>query len=118
ISENYLRPRTARRRALDEVAEHYPIVPHGVSLSIGSTDPLDRDYLHEVKQLADAVDAPWVSDHVCWTGVLGVHTHDLLPLPYTEDSLRHVVRRARIVQDVLERPLILENPSSYLQFRA
>ncbi|MFF4607251.1 DUF692 domain-containing protein [Streptomyces sp. NPDC001339] len=118
ISENYLKPRTARRRALDEIAEHYPIVPHGVSLSIGSTDPLDRDYLRSLKQLADAVDAPWVSDHVCWTGVLGVHTHDLLPLPFTEESLRHVIQRARTVQDLLERPLLLENPSSYLQFRA
>ncbi|MFC4516581.1 DUF692 domain-containing protein [Streptomyces ehimensis] len=118
ISENHLRPGTDRRRVLDEIAEHYPIVLHGVSLSIGSTDPLDLDYLRRLKRLADAVDTPWVSDHVCWTGVLGVHTHDLLPLPFTEESLRHVVRRARTVQEALERPLVLENPSSYVEFRA
>ncbi|MFE0045585.1 MNIO family bufferin maturase [Streptomyces albireticuli] len=118
ISENHLDPRSDRRRALDEIAEHYPIVLHGVSLSIGSTDPLDRDYLSRLKRLADAVDTPWVSDHVCWTGVLGVHTHDLLPIPFTEEALAHVVRRARTVQDVLERPLVLENPSSYVEFRA
>ncbi|PAU47090.1 hypothetical protein CK936_20815 [Streptomyces albireticuli] len=118
ISENHLDPRSDRRRALDEIAEHYPIVLHGVSLSIGSIDPLDRDYLSRLKRLADAVDTPWVSDHVCWTGVLGVHTHDLLPIPFTEEALAHVVRRARTVQDVLERPLVLENPSSYVEFRA
>ncbi|MCC3775950.1 DUF692 domain-containing protein [Streptomyces sp. UNOB3_S3] len=118
ISENYLEPRTDRRRVLDEIAERYPIVLHGVSLSIGSTDPLDLGYLRRLKRLADAVDTPWVSDHVCWTGVLGVHTHDLLPLPFTEESLRHVVRRARTVQEALERPLVLENPSSYVEFRA
>ncbi|ARZ72371.1 DUF692 domain-containing protein [Streptomyces sp. HU2014] len=118
ISENYLDPRSDRRRVLDEIAEHYPIVLHGVSLSIGSTDPLDRDYLSRLKRLADAVDTPWVSDHVCWTGVLGVHTHDLLPIPFTEEALAHVVRRARTVQDALERPLVLENPSSYVEFRA
>src|SRR5207244_7903353 len=85
---------------------------------IGSTYPLDLSYLRRLKRLADDVQAPWVSDHVCWTGVLGVNTHDLLPLPFTEETLSHVVRRVRIVQDVLERPLVLENPSSYVEFRA
>ncbi|MEU5420717.1 DUF692 domain-containing protein [Streptomyces sp. NPDC020667] len=118
ISENFLDAAGPRRRALDEIAERYPVVLHGVSLSIGSTDPLDLGYLRALKRLADSVDAPWVSDHVCWTGVLGVHTHELLPLPLTEESLAHVVQRARTVQDVLERPLALENPSTYLEFRA
>ncbi|MEU2868203.1 DUF692 domain-containing protein [Streptomyces olivoreticuli] len=118
ISENFLGCRGGRRQALQEVAERYPVVLHGVSLSIGSTDALDLGYLHRLKRLADEVDAPWVSDHVCWTGVLGINTHDLLPLPFTEETLAHVVRRIRVVQDVLERPLVLENPSSYVEFRA
>ncbi|GAA0411152.1 DUF692 domain-containing protein [Streptomyces luteireticuli] len=118
ISENFLDNRGGRRRALDEIAEQYPVIPHGVSLSIGSTDPLDLGHLRRLKRLADSLDAPWVSDHVCWTGVLGVHTHDLLPLPFTEETLAHVVARIRVVQNELERPLILENPSSYVEFRA
>ncbi|EST34908.1 DUF692 domain-containing protein [Streptomyces roseochromogenus] len=118
ISENFLDTRGGRRHALAEIAERYPVVPHGVSLSIGSTDPLDFGYLRRLKRLADEVRAPWVSDHVCWTGVLGVHTHDLLPLPFTEETLDHVVRRVRVVQDMLERRLVLENPSSYVEFHA
>jgi uncharacterized protein (UPF0276 family) len=91
---------------------------HGVSLSIGSADPLNFDYLDKLKRLASATDAHWVSDHLCWTGVAGKNTHDLLPVPLTEATLRHVVSRIRIVQDVLERPLVLENPSSYVEFAA
>ncbi|MEU7167191.1 DUF692 domain-containing protein [Streptomyces morookaense] len=117
ISENFLGAHGGRRQALAEIAERYPVVLHGVSMSIGSTDPLDFGYLHRLKRLAEEIRAPWVSDHVCWTGVLGVNTHDLLPLPFTEETLRHVVERVRIVQDVLERPLVLENPSSYVEFR-
>lgn len=116
ISENYLACQGGRRRALAKIAERYPIVLHGVAMSIGSTEPLDMAYLAALDRLADAVRAPWVSDHLCWTGVLGVHTHELLPLPMTEDSLRHVTRRVRVVQDVLGRRLVLENPSSYLEF--
>jgi hypothetical protein len=89
---------------------------HGVSLSIGSTEPLDMEYLKAVKGLADVIEAPWVSDHVCWTGVGGSNSHDLLPVPYTEEMLRWMVQRIRRVQDVLERPLMLENPSSYVAF--
>jgi len=89
---------------------------HGVSLSIGSTDPLNHDYLRRLKVLADQVRARWVSDHVCWTGVAGLNSHDLLPIPFNESTLRHLVERIRIVQDVLERPLVLENPSSYVTF--
>ncbi len=89
---------------------------HGVSMSIGSTDPIDFDYLANVKALAERTGALWVSDHICWTGVLGRNTHDLLPLPYTEESLRHAVARIKVVQEFLERPLVLENPSTYLEF--
>jgi len=117
ISENYLDSHGRPRHVLQQVAERYPIVLHGVSLSIGSSDPLNFDYLRKLKELAAAVRAVWVSDHVCWTGVLGRNTHDLLPLPFTEESLRHVRERVRIVQDYLERPLVLENPSSYVTFR-
>lgn len=117
ISENYMDSQGWRRHALREIAARYPVVLHGVSLSIGSADPLDRDYLASLKQLAREVDARWVSDHLCWTGVAGQTTHDLLPLPLNEDTLAHVVRRIRIAQDVLERPLVIENPSSYARFK-
>lgn len=116
ITENFLDSRGRPRHVLDQVAERYPITLHGVSLSIGSTDPLDLVYLAKLKRLAHEVDAVWVSDHVCWTGVAGANSHDLLPLPFTEGCLSHVVERVRIVQDYLERPLVLENPSTYLTF--
>lgn len=118
ISENFLDSRGRPAWVLDQVAERYPVVMHGVSLSIGSTDALDRGYLGKLKQLARRIRAPWISDHLCWTGVAGRNLHDLLPLPYTEECLRHVVRRVRAVQDFLERPLALENPSSYVEFAA
>lgn len=118
ISENFLDVGGRPTWILEEVAARYPIVMHGVSLSIGSLDPLDRDYLAKLKSLAERIGARWVSDHVCWTGVLGRNLHDLLPLPYTEECLRHVVARVRQVQDVLERPLVLENPSSYVEFKS
>lgn len=117
ISENYLDSHGRPRAVLEWVADRYPVVLHGVSLSIGSTDPLNFEYLRKLKALATAVRAAWVSDHLCWTGVLGKNTHDLLPLPLTEAALRHVIGRVRCVQDVLERPLVLENPSSYVTFR-
>jgi len=100
---------------LDAIAERYPVVLHGVSLSIGSTDPLDMAYLAELRALRDRTRARWVSDHLCWTGVAGKNTHDLLPLPYTEEGLRHVTARVRAVQDVLGAPLALENPSTYVE---
>lgn len=118
ISENYLDSGGYPRHVLDRVAERYPVVLHGVSLSIGSIDPLDFDYLRRLRRLADAVRAAWVSDHVCWTGVAGFNTHDLLPIPFTEAALAHVAHRVRIVQDFLERPLVLENPSTYVGFTA
>jgi uncharacterized protein (UPF0276 family) len=104
------------RYVLDQIAERYPVVMHGVSLSIGSTDPLNFEYLTKLKALAKAVDARWVSDHLCWTGVAGRNTHDLLPVPLNDQTLRHVVERVKVVQEYLERPLVLENPSTYLTF--
>jgi len=118
ISENFIDSRGRPRYVLDQVVERYPVVMHGVSLSIGSTDPLDFDYLAKLKRLADVTRARWVSDHLCWTGVLGRNTHDLLPLPFNEQTLDHVAKRVRRVQDFLERPLVLENPSSYVTFAA
>jgi uncharacterized protein (UPF0276 family) len=116
ISENFIDSAGRPRYVLDQIAERYPVVMHGVSLSIGSTDPLDFEYLAKLKRLATEVGARWISDHVCWTGVLGLNAHDLLPLPLNEESLEHVVTRVRTVQDFLERPLVLENPSSYVTF--
>jgi uncharacterized protein (UPF0276 family) len=116
VSENFMDSRGRPRHVLDEIVARYPVVAHGVSLSIGSTDPLDRDYLARLKRFVDEIDPAWVSDHVCWTGVAGLNTHELVPIPFTEQSLAHVVRRIRIVQDVLERPLVLENPSSYVTY--
>lgn len=117
LSENYMRTRGRPLEVLDQIAERYPVVMHGVSLSIGSTDPLDWDYLRELRALRDRIGARWVSDHLCWTGVSGRNTHDLLPLPLTEESLLHTAKRVRQVQDFLEAPLVLENPSTYLSFR-
>ena len=114
LTENFLDTGGRPAHVLEQVASRHPIVMHGVSLSIGSTDPLDREYLAKVKELAARTKALWVSDHVCWTGVAGRNTHDLLPVPYTEEALRHCIERVRVVQDVLERPLVLENPSTYL----
>jgi uncharacterized protein len=116
ISENFMDSGGWPRRVLKQVAERYPVVMHGVSLSIGSADPLDFDYLARLKRLAQEIEARWVSDHLCWTGILGRNTHDLLPVPLNEETLRHIVGRVRVVQDFLERPLVLENLSSYLSF--
>jgi uncharacterized protein (UPF0276 family) len=116
ISENFLDSGGFPRHALGQIAERYPVVLHGVSMSVGSTDPLDLGYLARLRRLAEATRARWVSDHVCWTGVAGVNTHDLLPMPLTEESLAHLIRRVTAVQDVLGRPLVLENPSTYAAF--
>ena len=116
LSENFMDTGGRPLFVLDQVVERFPVALHGVSLSVGSTDPLDRGYLQKLKALAKRTRARWVSDHLCWTGVLGRNTHDLLPLPYDKATLRHVTRRVRQVQDALERPLVLENPSSYLEY--
>jgi uncharacterized protein len=103
-------------RMLDRIAERYPLVMHGVSLSIASTAPLDMEYLGALKTLAERVKPKWISDHLCWTGVHGVNLHDLPPIPYTEEALNHVVERVGQVQDFLGRRLTLENVSSYVTF--
>ena len=118
LSENFMDTGGRPLYVLEQVAERYPVVMHGVSMSVGSTDPIDFDYLRKLKALAQRVRARWISDHLCWTGVSGLNTHDLLPMPYTDESLRHVVERVRIISDFLERPLVLENPSTYLEFSA
>lgn len=117
ISENFMDSGGRPRAVLRRIAEHYPVVLHGVSLSIGSTDSLDRDYLARLRQLADEVSARWVSDHLCWTGMQGINSHDLLPLPLTEATLVHVSARVAEAQELLGRPLVLENPSTYVRFR-
>ncbi len=117
ISENYLVPGGKPLYFLDQIKERYPLVMHGVSLSIGSTDPLNWDYLRQIKKLAERTEALWISDHLCWTGVHGINMHDLLPLPYTEETLNHLVTRIKMVQDFLERKILLENVSSYLTFK-
>ena len=101
---------------LEGVRANYPIVMHGVSMSIGSTDPLNRSYLRQLRDLARRFDPAWISDHLCWTGVGGRNLHDLLPLPYTEEAISHVVARIRDVQEILERPILIENVSSYMAF--
>jgi uncharacterized protein (UPF0276 family) len=118
LSENFMDTGGRPIWVLDQVVERYPVALHGVSLSIGSTDPLNLDYLRKLKALAARTRAHWVSDHLCWTGVMGLNSHDLLPMPYTEEALRHTVRRVKEVSEILERPLVLENPSSYVEFAA
>jgi hypothetical protein len=116
ISENFMVAGGRPLTILDAVRERYPVAMHGVSMSIGSADGLRDDYLLRLKALADRVRPLWVSDHLCWTGVEGFNSHDLLPLPYTEEALEIVCRNIRHAQNVMERPLLLENPSSYLVF--
>jgi uncharacterized protein (UPF0276 family) len=116
LSDNYMHTRGRPLAYVDRIAERYPVVLHGVGLSIASADPLDFAYLGELRALRDRVRARWVSDHIAWTGVSGRHGHDLYPVPFTEECLRHVARRVCQVQDYLEAPLVLENPSTYLEF--
>ncbi len=116
ITENYLVPGGKPLYYLDRIRADYPMVMHGVSLSIGGTDALNFDYLRQVKTLAERIEPAWISDHLCWTGVNGVNLHDLLPLPYTEEAVQHVVNRVRTVQDFLGRRILLENVSSYLTY--
>jgi len=117
LTENYLVPGGKPLDYLMRIRERYPMVLHGVSMSIGSTQPLDRSYLAQLKALAARVEPAWISDHLCWTGIAGRNMHDLLPLPYTEEALANVVERVRTVQDVLGRRILLENVSSYVTYR-
>ncbi len=118
ISENYMDTGGKPRRNLNRIAERYPLVMHGVALSIGTIDPLNSEYLQKLKTLADDIKPAWISDHLCWTGVAHKNSHDLLPVPYTEEALKHIVSRIIQVQDYLGRPIALENPSTYLEFKS
>jgi uncharacterized protein (UPF0276 family) len=118
ITENYLVPGGKPLDYLDRIRERFPIAMHGVSLSIGSTDPIDGDYLTAVRDLSRRVQPAWISDHLCWTGVGGRNIHDLLPVPYNEAALQHVADRVGAVQDALGRRILLENVSSYVGYGA
>lgn len=117
LSENYMVPGGKPLYYLDKIREDYPLVMHGVSLSIGSTDPFDREYLVQLAELANRIEPQWISDHLCWTGVKGINAHDLLPIPYTYEATQHIVSRIQQVQDFLGRPLLIENVSSYLTYK-
>jgi uncharacterized protein (UPF0276 family) len=116
ISENYIHAHGGYWQMLADLRHDYPFVMHGVSLSIGSMDAVDEEYLQALKKLADFLEVAWVSDHLCYTGIGGIHTHDLLPIPYTEEALKHIIPRIHHVQEILKRPLTLENASSYLEW--
>ena len=117
ISENYMDSGGRPLHVLEQVRRDYPVALHGVSLSIGATDDLDERYLRNLRTLVQRIQPALVTDHLCWTAVNGRAIYDLLPLPYTEEALAHVVRRVRRVQDWLGRRILLENPSTYIQFR-
>jgi len=117
LTENYLVPGGKPLYFLDKIREKYPVVMHGVSLSIGSSDPLDWDYLQQVKQLAKNIVPAWISDHLCWTGINGKNLHDLLPLPYTEEAIRHVSDRIMQVQNFFGQQILIENVSSYVTYK-
>jgi uncharacterized protein (UPF0276 family) len=117
LTENYLVDGGNPIYFLDKIRENYPIVMHGVSLSIGSSDPLNLDYLTKVRQLADRIQPKWISDHLCWTGMHQRNMHDLLPLSYTEKNICHVVERLKYVQDFYNRQILLENVSSYITYK-
>ena len=118
ISENFMVPGGRPLANLERLRDGYRVVPHGVSLAIGSVEPLDTDHLARLRALVDRLDPPWVSDHLCWGRAPGMHVHDLLPLPYTAEAVDLVVERVKRVQGTLERPFALENVSSYMTYRA
>jgi len=116
ISDNYMVDGGKPLAMLDQIRANYPMVMHGVSMSIGSINGLDKDYLRKLKKLEQRVEPMWVSDHLCWSGVHGRNLHDLLPLPYTQEALQVVKRNVEQAQEVLQRPLVLENVSSYAEY--
>ena len=118
ISENYMVDGGKPLHYLSRIREHYPMVMHGVSMSIGGTAELDLNYMSRLKQLIARVEPEWFSDHLCWTGVDGINLHDLMPLPYTEEALQHVADRVSWVQDYMGRQMLLENVSSYVRYSA
>jgi hypothetical protein len=117
LTENYLVPGGKPLYYLDKIRAEYPVVMHGVSLSLGSTEPFDKAYLTRLKELVQRVEPKWVSDHLCWTGVQGINAHDLLPIPYTYEAVRHTVSRIQQVQDFLGQAILIENVSSYLTYK-
>jgi uncharacterized protein len=117
ITEDYLAPGGRSLHYLLRIRERYPIVMHGVSLSIASCDPLNWTYLRQVSELAQRLQPEWISDHLCWTGVDGLNMHDLLPFPFTQETLDYIVQRVKAVQDYLGRKILLENVSSYITFK-
>lgn len=117
ITENYLIDGGKPLYYLDRIRQNYPIAMHGVSLSLGSTDPIDFTYLKQVKTLAERIEPIWISDHLCWTGVNHLNMHDLLPLPYTTQTINHVVTQIQQVQDFFGRRILIENVSSYLNYQ-
>ena len=116
ISENFMGDGGRPLHTIDRIREIYPVAMHGVSMSVGSADGLNPEYLAKLKKLAQRVQPLWVSDHLCWTGIDGFNSHDLLPLPYTEEALEIAAKNIKYAQDFLERPMLIENPSSYLTF--
>ena len=116
ISDNYMVDGGKPLAMLDQIRANYPMVMHGVSMSIGSVNGLDKEYLRKLKLLEQRVEPMWVSDHLCWSGVHGRNLHDLLPLPYTEEALQVVKRNVEQAQEVLQRPMVLENVSSYVEY--
>lgn len=118
LTDNYLVPGGKPLYFLDRIRAHYPVAMHGVAMNIGSTDPLDFAYLRQVRDLAKRIDPHIISDHLCWTGRSGRTLHDLLPLPYTEEAVRHVSERIVQVQDFLGRRLAIENLSAYVAARS
>lgn len=116
LSEDYLNMAGESYNYLCQIAERYPISMHGVSLSIGSTDPVDYTYLKQLKALATQFKPQLISDHLCWTGINKINTHDLLPLPYTSAAISQVVNKIKQVQDYLGRQILIENVSSYLTY--
>lgn len=116
LSENYMVPGGKPLAMLDKIRRDYPMVMHGVSMSIGTPHGPSEEYLADLKRLAQRIEPLWISDHICWTGVHGRNMHDLFPLPYTEETVWHVVQNVKRVQDYLGRPLLLENVSSYVAF--
>ncbi|WDE14459.1 DUF692 domain-containing protein [Thalassomonas haliotis] len=117
VSENFMVDGGKPKHYLHAIREHYPMVMHGVSMSIGSTEPLNMDYLRKLKVLANELQPQWLSDHLCWTTNKQVNSHDLLPLPYNEETLQHVADRISRVQDFLGRQILIENVSSYMSYK-
>ncbi len=117
MTEDFMVDGGAALYYLDQLCQLYPVALHGVSLSIGGTDPFNQDYLQRLKTLRKRTQAMWISDHLCWTGVGGINLHDLMPLPYNAAALKHVVERILYVQDFLGERILIENISSYVRYK-